>query len=133
MSTADRIRWDEKYSSRESTHIPPDEWLVQCTQNRARGAALEIACGLGQNAIWLAEQGWDVDAIDISPVGLALAAQTALRRNVSVQWQAADLDDESWTPPRKAYDLIVVFRFLDRVRLPRLIKERLAPGGILGY
>ena len=133
MSIADRIRWDEKYSNRESTNIPPDEWLVQCVRKVVPGTALEIACGLGHNAIWLAEQGWTVDAVDISPVGLALAAETAHRRNVRVQWLPADLEDESWRPPRETYDLIVVFRFLDRVHLPRLINECLAPGGILVY
>lgn len=74
-----------------------------------------------------------MDAVDISPVGLALAAEGARRRNVDVRWQAADLEDEKWHPLHASYNLIVVVRFLDRDRLPRLIPELLAPCGYLVY
>lgn len=133
MSISDRIRWDEKYSSRESSNAPPDEWLVESVCSLEPGYALDVACGLGHNAIWLAEQGWQVDAVDISPVGLALAAESARRQDVNVRWLPGDLESDSWQPPRVAYDLIVVFRFLDRSHLPRLIQDHLAPGGLLVY
>lgn len=96
------------------------------------GRALDLACGLGHNAIWLAQQGWQVDAIDISDVGLALAAQAAAAAGCStIQWIAADLD--TYVAPIAAYDLITVFRFLDRDRLPTLITRALRPGGCLVY
>lgn len=133
MSAADRERWDAKYANRQALGAQPDDWLRQSLVQVPPGRALELGCGLGHNAIWLAEQGWQVDAVDISPVGLARAAELAHSRQAVVQWIAADLDDLSWEPPRSKYDLIVVFRFLDRLRLPQLIEESLAPGGLLVY
>ncbi len=133
MSESDRTRWDEKYSAKEPTTAPPDDWLVQCVQSLQPGTALDIACGLGHNAMWLAEEGWTVDAVDISNVGLKLASNAARRRKVCISWLPGDLEDPSWHPPREVYDLIVVFRFLDRVRLPQLIDDHLAPGGHLIY
>lgn len=93
---------------------------------------MDIACGLGHNAIWLAQQGWNVDAVDISPVGLALAAQVAEQAGCyGISWIAADLDE--FQPRECAYDLITVFRFLDRNRLPQWIEAALRPGGMLIY
>ena len=133
MAEADRVRWDEKYSQREVGDAPADQWLVECARGLRPGMGLDVACGVGQNAIWLAEQGWEVEGVDVSPVGLAIAEENAGRRKVAVRWSQGDVEDEWWRPARSEYDLIAVFRFLDRGRLPGLIKECLAPGGTLVY
>lgn len=132
MTQADREKWDAKYAERPAQpDARPDDWLVACTQSLPPGRALDVACGLGHNAIWLAEQGWQVDAVDISEAGLALADQAATGRGVDVTWIATDLD--IWEPGPEAYDLICVFRFLDRDRLPPLLVRGLRPGGSLVY
>lgn len=132
MSAEDQQRWDEKYSRRERPReLAPDPWLQNVSTPLPPGRALELACGLGHNAIWLAQKGWRVDAVDISPVGLRLAADLAGRHGVAVNWIAADLDE--FTPDEATYNLISVFRFLDRARLPRMIERALCPGGILIY
>lgn len=133
MSESDRDRWDAKYADKTSLTIqPPDEWLVRHATPLAAGRALDLACGMGHNAIWLAQRGWSVDAVDISPVGLALAEQGAERAEApAISWIVADLD--VFEPHSNAYDLVTVFRFLDRQRLPRLIEQSLRPGGILIY
>lgn len=132
MSAEDRQRWDGKYAAKQ---VPPDltadEWLRENATALPCGRAAELACGFGQNAIWLAQHGWQVEAIDVSPVGLRLAAAAAPDDLSGLHWIAADLD--SFTPLRAAYDLIVVFRFLDRDRLPAMIVEALKPGGHLIY
>ena len=92
---------------------------------------LDLACGLGHNGIWLAQQGWTVDAVDISPVGLKLAQQFAERLNQKINWIAADVDD--WRPQTNAYDLIVVFRFLQRLEVPGRIQTAIRPSGRLIY
>jgi 2-polyprenyl-3-methyl-5-hydroxy-6-metoxy-1,4-benzoquinol methylase len=93
---------------------------------------MDLACGLGHNAIWLAERGWKVDAVDISPVGLKLADALARRAGCqTVNWIAADIDD--YGPQQAAYDLVIVFRFLDRRQLPQLIASALRPGGFVVY
>ena len=132
MSHDDRIRWDAKYSEREApAELTPNAWLREHVASLPPGRALDLACGLGHNAIWLAQCGWQVDAVDISPVGLRLAGESGARAGVKVHWITADLDE--FTPEQNAYDLVCVFRFLDRIRLPRLIEAALRPGGHLLY
>ena len=116
-----------------------DDWLVEtlalietdAMANNSSRRVLDIACGLGHNAIGLAQQGWQVDAVDISTNGLNLARQCAVDRGVDVRWIEADLDD--WTPNEEEYDLVVVFRYLDRETVPRVVRKGLRPGGWLVY
>ncbi len=132
MSAVERQRWDEKYAQREvPTHLSPDQWLIDHVAAIPPGRVLDLACGLGHNGIWLAQQGWTVDAVDISPVGLKLAKQFAERLNQKINWIAADVDD--WRPQTNAYDLIVVFRFLQRLEVPGRIQTAIRPGGRLIY
>lgn len=132
MSESDRIRWDARYADRKPTApAPVDTWLRDNILSVPPGKALDLACGLGHNALWLAEQGWKVDAVDISPLGLQAATSIASERGVSVNWIVADLDE--YTPEATAYDLVTVFRFVDRARLPDLIVAALQPGGLLVY
>jgi len=133
VAESDRERWDAKYSGKiAATLNPPDDWLSRHVATIPVGKALDLACGLGHNAIWLAQRGWQVDAVDISPVGLSLAKQLADQADCSpISWIAADL--ESFSPPIASCDLVIVFRFLDRLRLPQLISDTLRPGGTLIY
>ena len=132
MGADDRRRWDDKYGTRAvPDELTVDTWLLEQSHFLPVGRALELACGLGQNAISLAIEGWQVDAVDISPVGLKLAAELASRKSVDVNWTVADLDE--FQPAAGAYDLVCVFRFLDRPRLPAAIEAALAPGGTLLY
>jgi len=133
MSHEDRERWNRKYAEKSlPEQLVPDEWLKKCVANRSPGHALDFACGLGHNAIWLAKQGWKVDAVDISTVGLKLAKKWADELDVhGINWIATDLENCSLEKDR--YDLVVVFRFLDRGHLPKLISSVLKPGGFLVY
>jgi 2-polyprenyl-3-methyl-5-hydroxy-6-metoxy-1,4-benzoquinol methylase len=132
MTAADRERWNAKYAERGgSADLKPPEWLVKHVADLPPGRALDLACGLGSTAIWLAERDWQVTAVDISPVGLEAARKAAEVRGVDVEWIATDLDD--WTPALAAYDLVTVFRFLDRKTLPARIAASLRPGGRLLY
>jgi tellurite methyltransferase len=132
MSASDRERWDVKYADKAVPEkIFPDEWLIEQVAGLKPGRALELACGLGHNAIWLAQRGWQVDAVDISPVALARAEELGNRCGGRVHWIAADLDE--FVPETAAYDLVVVLRFLDRQRLPGVIQQALRSGGRLIY
>jgi SAM-dependent methyltransferase len=134
MSREDKKRWNEKYAARRAMApvvAMPDEWLMRHVQDKAPGRALDLACGLGHNAVWLAGRGWKVDAIDISSVGLQLAAELAQQHGAVVNWIEADLEALDALPG--VYDLIIVFRFLDRARLPQLITRALRPGAYLVY
>jgi len=139
MSTHDRERWNEKYKNVEAQSLAqPDEWLVEAMrviETTPDGAAskrvLDVACGLGHNAIWLAGQGWQIDGVDISKSGLEHARQSAEVKGVDVHWIEADLD--TWNPARHEYDVVVVFRFLDRDTVPRVVQTALRPTGWLVY
>ena len=132
MSQADRQRWNAKYEAKSLPGaLAPDEWLIEQVAPLPPGRALELACGLGHNAIWLARQGWRVDAVDISPVGLRMAAELAQAHQAGVNWIVGDFDD--FAPQPAAYDLVYVFRFLDRRRLPAIVEQALRPGGRLLY
>jgi 2-polyprenyl-3-methyl-5-hydroxy-6-metoxy-1,4-benzoquinol methylase len=86
---------------------------------------------LGHNSIWLAQNGWNVDAVDVSDRGLQVADEVARANRARVQWIAADID--SWRPEIHGYDIALVFRFLERESTPRIIRQALRPGGWLIY
>jgi 2-polyprenyl-3-methyl-5-hydroxy-6-metoxy-1,4-benzoquinol methylase len=132
MSADDRQRWDEKYKAKPvPDRFAPDDWLIEQVSGLESARALELACGLGHNAICLAKRGWQVDAVDVSAEGLERAEKLSRGCAVDVNWIAADLDD--FTPAAQAYDLVLVFRFLDRIRLPELVRHTLRPRGRLIY
>jgi len=89
--------------------------------------ALDLACGTGRNAIYVAGQGYQVDAVDVSPKALALAAERAAEAGVEVNWQEQDLDDPKLD---SGYALILVVRYAD-LDLVKRLPELLQPGGLL--
>jgi SAM-dependent methyltransferase len=132
MSAEDRKKWDERYGrSAEPARLDPPEWLTAHLAELPRGRALDLATGVGHAAIELARRGWDVVAVDVSPVAIELAVNAARRAGVRVHWVVADLD--TYPLPSEHFDLVTVFQYLDRVALPAGIIRALAPGGVLVY
>lgn len=126
--------WDERYGSAERIWSgDPNPLLVATATGLAPGAALDVGCGEGADAIWLASRGWKVTAVDVSPVALDRAARHAAEAGVDVTWRPADV--MSWEPEPARYDLVSA----QFVHLPRPAREalhrRLAaavrPGGTL--
>jgi SAM-dependent methyltransferase len=129
MSLADRARWEEKYRAGVHPETEPDPILGHALAFASpRGRALDVACGRGRHAIALARRGYEVDAVDLSPRGLACARQRA--GHLAIRWIEADLDE--WTPPEGAYAVVVCVDFTDERLVPRLLRA-LAPGGVLAY
>ena len=113
MSDADRERWNARYAAGEyAARTYPSRLLAAWIGRLPRGRALDVACGLGRNAIHLAANGYAVDAMDISGVALARARERAETAGVAVNWIETDLERPDIA--RDAYDVIVVARFLDR-------------------
>ena len=132
MSRAEREKWDERYRSgayEDRTH--PTALLAEWIARLPRGRALDVACGAGRNALYLAENDYAVDALDISAVGLERARQDAGHRGLAVNWLCGDLEE---TPddvlPHGPYDLIVWVRYVNHALLPHLA-ARLRSGGHL--
>lgn len=89
----DATYWDERYRESESVWgASPNRWVEQEVADLAPGIALDLACGEGRNAVWLAGRGWRVHAVDFSRVGLAKGAE--LERRVlgapTIDWVEAD-------------------------------------------
>ncbi|MDA8290438.1 MAG: methyltransferase domain-containing protein [Actinomycetota bacterium] len=82
--------WDERFASRPWP-TEPDPCLVELASGLRPGRALDLGCGPGRNAIWLARQGWAVTAVDASAVGLSQAASRAAELGVSFTPVQADL------------------------------------------
>jgi SAM-dependent methyltransferase len=130
----DQIAWDERYAGPELVWgSGPNCFVAEELAALPPGRAIDLGTGEGRNAIWLAERGFTVTAVDFSRVGLARAAGLAARRGVSVDWVHADLLDYQPTPGR--YDLVLIAYIqlpADRLtELARTAAAALAPGGTL--
>lgn len=131
MAADERERWEAKHTA-EQEPGEPAAFLRQIFQTGPweiqPGRALDIATGKGRNALFLAEQGFTVDAIDISEVGLQQAQRQAEKQGLTLNLVQADL--ASFEFPDSAYDLILNINFLLRSLVPK-IKNALRPGGYI--
>ena len=133
MSNADaRTRWDERHAALDPIEAhEPDPTLVATCSGLPPGRALDLACGDGRNAIWLAANGWEVTAVDFSSVALGRAAASARTAGVSVTWLQRDLLE--WRPDAGAFELVtLVFLHLpvaQRSAVDAAAARAVAPGG----
>ena len=130
----DQTAWDERYAGPELVWgSGPNCFVAEELAALPPGRAIDLGTGEGRNAIWLAERGFTVTAVDFSRVGLARAAGLAAERGVSVDWVHADLLDYQPTPGH--YDLVLIAYIqlpADRLTtLARTAATALAPGGTL--
>ncbi len=124
--------WDERYGDGDLAYGDrPNDFLVSEVASLSKGTCLCLAEGQGRNAVWLAEQGFAVTAMDQSEVGLARARRLADERGVPLQTQAADLADYDLGKDR--WDSIVsIFGHLPsalRRDVHRRVVRALKPGG----
>ncbi|QZA09663.1 class I SAM-dependent methyltransferase [Mycolicibacter heraklionensis] len=134
MSVEDRTRWDAKYAGRSvpapDTVGPAAVFAPFVDAFPAAGYALDIACGQGAAAVWLAQRGLQVSGFDVSPVAIEQARGLAQRSGVGdrCRFDVVDLDDG--LPGGPPADVVYCARFRDR-RLDAPMVQRLAPGGLL--
>jgi SAM-dependent methyltransferase len=134
MAEGDRRRWDERYATqgppRVSAIEPPDILARHADLFPTAGRALDLACGQGLGAAWLARRGLDVWGFDVSAVAIGQAREVARLAGAGdrCHFDVFDLDDG--LPAGPPADVILCHKFRDR-RLDEAIMERLAPGGLL--
>jgi SAM-dependent methyltransferase len=128
MSELDRDKWNQRYTEDSQRKNNPVSLLREWLPKLRVGKALDVACGAGRNAIFLAQGGFRVDALDISPVGLELARREAERLGLEIDWIEQDLDQPFDFDTD--YDLIVVLWYVNLPLIARLC-DCLAPGGYL--
>jgi tellurite methyltransferase len=132
MSIKDKEKWDTKYLVK-SQLLRPRQASKNLRENIARckvGKALDLACGSGRNSIFLAESGFDVDAVDIAEVALKALDADAQNRNLSSKINALQVDLDTYKIKSNYYDIIVIANFLDRKVLASAMNE-LKKDGIL--
>jgi SAM-dependent methyltransferase len=124
--------WNDRYASRPTLWGKgPNRFVAEAFEGLPpRGRALDLGCGEGRNAVWLAEQGWQATGVDFSSLALERGRQLALERGVEVAYVEADVT--TWEAP-EPFDLIVVaYLHLLPEQLsevwPRLARA-LSPGG----
>jgi SAM-dependent methyltransferase len=134
MSLEDRQRWDQVYREANGTYPPPDPLLFEFTPPISAGEerrGLDLACGLGQNGLWLAAQGYTVDLMDISRVALLRAQEEMGKRAIrTANLFQVDLDQPELDA--NTYHVACVFRYLKRDLFP-LLRACVAPGGRIIY
>lgn len=130
----DRKHWNRRYAGSELVWTASaNRFLVAEVADLSAGRALDLACGEGRNAVWLAEHDWEVTGVDFADVGLAKAATLAGERNVEVEWVEADLLE--YVPEPNAFALVAVLYLhvvaAQRRRILARAADALAPGGVL--
>jgi SAM-dependent methyltransferase len=126
--------WDARYRSRqrplEDLEAPPNPLVIEAALDLKPGRALDLASGAGRNALWLAQLGWTVTAIDGSPAAIEILRAHAVARGLEIDARVADLEKGEYRIEESAWDLIVICFYLQR-DLFAPAKLGLAPGGTL--
>jgi 2-polyprenyl-3-methyl-5-hydroxy-6-metoxy-1,4-benzoquinol methylase len=138
VADPDRERWDDRHAvaaahaAGEHRPQPPDALRGHEHLLPAAGRALDVACGRGAVAVWLAERGFAVDAVDLSTAAVEAGTALAERARVpdGVRWWRHDLDAGLPEGCAGPYDVVVCQRFRDRALYAPLAR-RLGPGGLL--
>ena len=124
---SDQKRWDERFRKKEFAFgKEANPFLKRHIALLPKGKALDIATGEGRNAIFLAQNGFDVEAVDISKMGLRKARKLA--KEMGVKIRTFDVDLDTYQIKKGQYDLIANFYFLKRSLIPK-IKKGLKKGG----
>jgi SAM-dependent methyltransferase len=117
----EKRRWDKRFGRKEfALGKEPNRFLKKHIHLFPRGKALDLATGEGRNAVFLGQNGFEVDAVDISEKGLRKARKLAREKGVKVNAYLVDLDH--YQIERERYDLIANFYFLKRRLIPKVIR-----------
>jgi tellurite methyltransferase len=127
--------WEERYRAAAAARCDPSSTdamplLTQLAAQQPPGRALDLACGLGRNSIWLAERGWTVTAVDRSETAIATLQASAASRQLPLHALVADLESHEFVIEPGAWDLIVVCNYFQRDLYEPALRG-LVPGGVL--
>ncbi|MDY6780353.1 MAG: class I SAM-dependent methyltransferase [Halobacteria archaeon] len=129
----EREKWNRKYSE-DDFEMPDDPVpaLERYIEQAPGEKAVDIATGTGRNAVFLAENGYDVDAIDISDKALTIARRNAEKRGVGrkIDWERSDID--GYTFPKEKYGILTMSFYYNMNRFSEF-KQAVAPGGYFIY
>ena len=122
--------WDRRYQEGEHINNGPNRLITDFAARLAPGRALDVASGAGRHAIWLAERGWQVTAVDDSRAAMQILQRRSREKAVVITSFIADLERHEFVIERESYDLIVVCNYLQRDLFPS-IRAGTRIGGIV--
>jgi SAM-dependent methyltransferase len=131
-----RARWDARYAGKDLVWTAgPNELFASEVAGLPPGKALDVACGEGRNALWLAQQGWQVTGIDFSSVGIEKAQRISRARHLEVEWLVADVCTHPL--PQLHFDLVAVLYLHTSAQLRKQwlanVAASVKPGGTFVY
>ena len=129
----DLCGWNKRYRSGEQPEDldpAPTRLVIETAKQLTPGKALDLACGTGRNALWLADHGWKVTAIDGAPAAIEILQHRTAARGITVDARVADLEKGEYSIEPSAWNLIVISYYLQR-DLFEPAKRGVVPGGIV--
>ena len=130
-----REQWNERYRLGEHSSNEPDSFLVECAgywDLLGSRTALDLACGAGRHALYLAAHGFETTAVDFAEAGLETARRRVADLGLNLTTQAVDLEAPNADLGVEVYDLIVAVHYLHRPLFEQ-IRRALRPGGLVVY
>ncbi|MFO1536827.1 MAG: class I SAM-dependent methyltransferase [Actinomycetota bacterium] len=130
----DARAWDDRYAAAPLVwSAGPNRFVEEAVTGMTPGRALDVACGEGRNALWLAALGWRATAVDFSAVAIDKGRALAAERGLAVDWVVADVT--TWAPEPPGFDLVLVCYLQlpaeERATAYRRAADAVAPGGTL--
>src|ERR1700676_1633632 len=129
-----KAHWDLKYEQGLPSLTEPDPFFISAYEKFVprsfpqKGAALDLAGGVGRHALWLAGRNWRVTVVDLSDVAIRKLGQAAQELDVKLDLLVGDASEYKFEPAR--FDLILLFYHFDRSLFPKIVSA-LKPGGLL--
>jgi len=123
-------QWNQRYRAGEQLFTETSPLVTRFSQELKIGRALDLACGAGRNSLYLAEQGWQVTAVDGSPLAIEILQERAREQELNVDARVADLEHSGFEIEPGAYDLICDCYYLQRSLIPKM-QSGVRPGGIV--
>ncbi len=122
--------WDQRWQKKSfSDGWQVDSWLAAHRHILRQGTALDLACGRGRNALFLAEHGYQVTAVDYSRVALNQLQEEGARRGLKLTTRLIDLEQQPDLPAQQ-FDLVINFYYMHRPLLPSM-QKLVKPGGLI--
>jgi tellurite methyltransferase len=127
-------RWNKRYRLREhpeeDLETAPTPLVVKFARGPTPGRALDLACGAGRNALWLAEHAWEVTAVDGASAAIEILQSRAAEHGLNIGTVVADLEEGEFAIEPSRWDLVAMCYYLQR-NLYESAKRGVRPGGIL--
>lgn len=131
MGPMDIAGWDQRYrSGNAGGEDSPTILIVEVAARLAPGVAIDLACGTGRNALYLADRGWAVSAVDGSERAIELVRQRSAARGLTVDARVADLTAPEFILPPNTFDLVLIAYYLYRDLFAKA-KTAVRPGGVV--